>query len=345
MEEHAQYVNPEAVESKEYPGFYHVPGFDRYVINVHGTLIDTKLKREKTWYTQRPTTHLSGRYRNIRRGYRIARLIHEDGHKKHIFQHRVLGILFVECDGDVNALIVNHKDGDGGNNAISNLEWSTYSENMIHAYSAGLCSTRKVIARKVATGEEIVYRSAAECARAFNLSHCGMRNRLTNNPGKVYNGISFKYSDDRTAWSSEEGKCTIKEDLLAYNVLNKTLFTAKTIERLSELTGISSNIIGTSLSTNCQYPINGFIFDESSSGFTPPDVSDEKLELFKLTNRRSHQDGWLVFDMDDGSERVMTAMDVNEILPNETSHTYRQLRKGVSNCGRYRFKRVSPLLY
>lgn len=46
--------------------------------------------------------------------------------------HRVVAKYFI--DNPDNKKTVNHKDGNKLNNNINNLEWSTYSENISHAY-------------------------------------------------------------------------------------------------------------------------------------------------------------------------------------------------------------------
>lgn len=45
--------------------------------------------------------------------------------------HRLVAIAFL---GPQDGLVVNHKDGDKGNNKLSNLEWCTYSDNHKHAF-------------------------------------------------------------------------------------------------------------------------------------------------------------------------------------------------------------------
>lgn len=50
--------------------------------------------------------------------------------------HRIVAKTFLVLKENVKE--VNHKDGNKENNCISNLEWITHQENMIHAYKNGL---------------------------------------------------------------------------------------------------------------------------------------------------------------------------------------------------------------
>lgn len=57
----------------------------------------------------------------------------KDGIAKKFTVHRLVALSFLSGRG-----IVNHKDGNKKNNNVNNLEWSTYSENNLHAYKNGL---------------------------------------------------------------------------------------------------------------------------------------------------------------------------------------------------------------
>ena len=56
--------------------------------------------------------------------------------KQRVAVHRIIAICFVP--NPENKPHVNHIDGNKRNNAASNLEWCTPSENAIHSYEAGL---------------------------------------------------------------------------------------------------------------------------------------------------------------------------------------------------------------
>ena len=68
--------------------------------------------------------------------YHGVQLCNEEGSKKY-YVHRLVCTAFLgnPIGGRVT---VNHIDGDKYNNKLSNLEWSSYSENLKHAYRNGL---------------------------------------------------------------------------------------------------------------------------------------------------------------------------------------------------------------
>lgn len=78
--------------------------------------------------------------------------------------HRVVADSFFA--GDHDGYDVNHIDGNKTNNHISNLEFCTRKENVIHAFKTGLKRpSRQVKIRVIETG--IVYESIHECGRSI----------------------------------------------------------------------------------------------------------------------------------------------------------------------------------
>lgn len=72
---------------------------------------------------------------NSKGGYKTVTLS-KDGKTTTLKLHRLVAEYFIP--NPENKKTVNHKDGDKSNNAKSNLEWSTQSENHTHAYQTGL---------------------------------------------------------------------------------------------------------------------------------------------------------------------------------------------------------------
>lgn len=74
---------------------------------------------------------------SIWKGHVKVELHHIEGKKRKIFYvHRLIAIAFIPNPGEKPQ--INHKDGNGLNNSIENLEWCTNGENQKHAYRLGL---------------------------------------------------------------------------------------------------------------------------------------------------------------------------------------------------------------
>lgn len=113
-----------------------------------------------------------------------------NGRNKTIKIHRLVAEAFLDPIEDKPN--VNHKNGNKVDNASSNLEWSTQSENIKHAYDSGLKRTRKV--RIVETGE--VFRNLTECARSIDGYPSAIHALLNNvSRAKRHRGYSFEYLD------------------------------------------------------------------------------------------------------------------------------------------------------
>lgn len=83
---------------------------------------------------------------------------------------------------------VNHINGKKHDNMASNLEWCTRSENMLHAFSHGLCHTESV--KIIETGE--VFPSCVECARSIGGSSSGIHDCKTGRQ-KQHRGFHFEF--------------------------------------------------------------------------------------------------------------------------------------------------------
>lgn len=161
-------------ESNDYPNFYHVPGLPATLINEHGNVIDTG----KNWC---PLHDINPD------GYPC---VNSDNNRR--FIHRMLALTFLpDPDEDTAQLEVNHIDGIKANYAIDNLEWTTYSENVLHAYKNGLrTDNTPILVKDLRDGSVVRYYSLRECARAFDKDGAVIHWQLkpTN-----YGRISWKY--------------------------------------------------------------------------------------------------------------------------------------------------------
>ena len=118
-----------------------INGFTHHTIDINGTVTNTKTGHCKAqWIGANGYLHVD---------------IQEYGVPKKVALHRLLAIAFIP--NPENKRTVNHKDGNKLNNDLSNLEWTTDSENIKHAYDNDLnhCSTKKI---QITDYEEILPR-------------------------------------------------------------------------------------------------------------------------------------------------------------------------------------------
>lgn len=121
--------------------------------------------------------------------------------KKTYTIHRLVATVFIL--NRENKEQVNHIDGNKSNNSVTNLEWATQSENIIHAFKTGLSKSlnkeKNPMARKIKgtclkTGKEIIYHGGQKqmIADGFtpqNIYNC-CRGKL-----KQHKCYSWKYID------------------------------------------------------------------------------------------------------------------------------------------------------
>ena len=107
-----------------------ITDFPNYSINTDGIVVNTVTNiTKKAWLGKN--------------GYYHVDLYHNNLNKK-VAIHRLLALHFIPNPD--NKRTVNHIDGDKTNNALSNLEWASDSENIQHAYDNDLnrCTTKKI---------------------------------------------------------------------------------------------------------------------------------------------------------------------------------------------------------
>lgn len=109
-----------------------------YQVSDQGNVKSLARKRTgKPWYKERILKPLD------RKGY-LAVSLYADGKCKLYSVHRLVADAFVPNKEGKQQ--INHKDGDKTNNKMSNLEWVTPSENILHSFD---CLGKKAHTRKV----------------------------------------------------------------------------------------------------------------------------------------------------------------------------------------------------
>ena len=196
-------------------GFRYIPSFPRYAIDISCTIIDT-------------LTNECVSFRYEQGGYSHVYLRNPDRNaNKHTRLHRFLALAWLPNNDFVNRPIVNHRNGIRDDNALTNLEWCSYSENSVHALITGLNNTSVMMkSRDIVSGTVEIYRSAAELAKKLGFSRGYSSVSFTDRlPGFLYkNRYEIKKFDDDSPWYYEKNTYDPEKPRKQYftiTVLNK----------------------------------------------------------------------------------------------------------------------------
>jgi len=271
------------IESKTYPGSYHVYGHSNYRIYRDGSLFNYK-----TGYIRKPSENEDGYIT-------YGSLIGDDGYYHSASMHRLLGLTFKHPGPDYNKLEINHDDGDKQNNDLDNFTWMNRLRNLEHAGAMGLTDKCCPISiRNINTGKIHKFPSIIKCARFLGISKDRARLRFNLGERRIWPcGYQF-----RKSWSDEPW--------YVHNDVDKALFEAmypKAIMIKHVLTGeireflkpidlarylnVSPSVITVMTKKKGQPVLHGFIQVKWKSDQAPwRPIIDPYMELMKGTKAK-----------------------------------------------------------
>lgn len=270
------------IEVRNFPGFYYVPAFTKYAVNVNGLLLNVGKQKIVDWYITKPSAE-----KNVKGGYYTYKY-YMQGSAYEMGRHRAMMLTFKEYPNDCDRLVVNHINGTPGDDRLDNLEWMTRGENNTHAYVNDLKNQHiRVLCRDVITGKITEYYSISECARKLGYAtNETIRYRVTKCKFcQVFSdGNQFKYKDDPRNWvfpadpikAVEEAQECV--EVIGRNCVTLEEIIFKTLTDAFRLTGINDSSIAFRLNKDDRSPLFGYQFKKINDERPFPDFTQEEYK-------------------------------------------------------------------
>lgn len=268
------------LEVEEHPGYYYVPGYPNRAINEDGMIISTNSGVVTTWFVTKPQDK-----GNIKGGYWVT-TIYMNGKNAQLSRHRALSLVFKDYPDNADFMIINHINGNPGDDRLDNLEWANHKVNLDHAYQNGLRSQNKpVLARNVLTGEVRQFYSVAECGRKLGILDKTLNFRLEKCAFSSVNrdGYQLKYADDNRSWIiPDDPKEAIARAVQALEVTYKDCKTgevksASSVSQAGKETGINPDSISYRLNRDDLSVLFGYQFKYIDDVREFPEVSKDEI--------------------------------------------------------------------
>lgn len=282
-------LNPDGVETEEYPGFYYIPQYSRYAISKNGEVINhTTGKRKICNFNFSISEMYRQKYLGTRcyNDYNISRIA---------YVHRLLCLTFKEYDGTVDKLVVNHKNGITLDNSFDNLEFCTYTENSQHAYDTGLklSSTTPMSVINVETGDVKEFISVNHCARFYKVSPSVIHYRIRKGPILMPGGekLWFKKNTDHRLASHSLENLTVYGSHLVQSVIAKNVFTGESyifsnLRQCARELNLKHDSIRGHVKKQSMRPYYGYLFRILQSNIYWPTYTKYQLAIYR--NHPSH---------------------------------------------------------
>lgn len=286
-------------------GFYRIPFFSRYSINVEGTVINRATgKLPKVAVYNIDSGNRTGGYRSYS--------IYSDGGMITIGRHRLLCLTFKCYPDNVDKLHVNHDNGVPGDDFLDNLFWVTPTLNNVHAYVNDLRTQNiPVYARNAFTGEEGWHYSCQEASRVTGVDVHVITSRVTEASQAICNGgWLFKSAQDIEWRKVSDPQGEINSTSSPTKVISKNVFSGETAvhESISTVAkdlglkykqGPKNQIL-----SKRDRPYYGYLFRTEGDNTPWPEFSERELMVFK-DNPSNRARGVVAFK-DNGEEEFFT---------------------------------------
>lgn len=177
---------------------------------------------------------------------------------------------------------VNHIDGDKHNNVATNLEWSTRSDNILHALRTGLRKDNiPVTVTDIVSGIVVTHYSITEASRQMNIPRNDLKRLMKQHSVHPYQGRwLFDFDISRLGLICRKHHKAIK----AYDYISGNEIYASNATDISYMTGVHATTILVALKggfkshPNGNKLIGGYVFREDTDNRPYPVFTQEQIE-------------------------------------------------------------------